>query len=199
MKILNFSLITAFVLTLVSWSAYNNDSATSAEGTTYTLNIEKSKLAWKGSMNPEYFHIGSVAFTEGSIEATDNTIISGSFALDMSTIQAEDESLSAEKKANLTGHLKSADYFDAAQFPQITIEVGALKAGMLETTISVLGHSMKQSLPVTANFSGNEALIAGSFAVDFSDLKIKGMQPREGKDGHVLPIINFDLNLVLSK
>jgi hypothetical protein len=58
---------------------------------------------------------------------------------------------------------------------------------------------MKQNLPVTAKFSGDDALIAGAFDVDFSDLKIKGMQPREGKDSHVLPVIHFDLNLVLSK
>ena len=58
---------------------------------------------------------------------------------------------------------------------------------------------MKQDIKVVLKASDKEATIKGKFDLDVSALKLEGMQPEEGSEEHVLPIISFDLNVVLTK
>jgi len=56
-------------------------------------------------------------------------------------------------------HLRSADFFDAGNFPQITIEVNGLGSdGSLNTTLSVRGTTLPLPLSVTAEPLGDGTL-----------------------------------------
>lgn len=169
------------------------------EKTTYKLDTKASSLQWKGSVDPEYFHTGTVDFKEGSIEMEGEKLVGGTFEIDMNTIEGNDTSLSAEKNQKLSTHLKDTDFFSVIKYPKVTVTVSGYENGKLSTTINVLGKDVKQDIPVKFEKKDNSVTISGKFDVDFSTLKIEGMQPEKGSDEHVQPIISYEMNLILNK
>lgn len=169
------------------------------EKTTYNLDTKASSLQWKGSVDPEYFHTGTVNFKDGSIEMEGEKLVKGTFTIDMNTITGSDTSLSAEKNEKLAKHLKDTDFFSVIKYPNVTVTVNGYDNGKLSTTINVLGKDVKQDIPVKLEKKENSVTISGKFDVDFSALKIEGMQPEEGSKDHVQPVISYEMNLVLNK
>jgi len=167
--------------------------------TTYTLDTKASSLQWKGSVDPEYFHTGTVNFKDGSIEMEGEKLVGGTFTIDMNTIAGNDTSLNAEKNQKLAKHLKDTDFFSVIKYPKVTVTVNSYDKGKLSTTINVLGKDVKQDIPVKLENKENTVTISGKFDVDFSALKIKGMQPEKGSEEHVQPVISYEMNLVLNK
>lgn len=197
MKITNLILMAGAALTMVSCGADATTDEPTTEMKTMTVDSQNSRLGWKGSKSPEYFHTGSVSITEGSAEFVDGNMASGTFTVDLTTMKAEDEMLPEDKKAMLVGHLSSPDFFNVAENSKVTVKTGALENGMLPTTISFMGQDIKQTIPVKMTMMDKGAMIEGSFDVDFSALMIPGFQPKEGETEHVLPVISFDLKLAL--
>ncbi len=89
---------------------------------TYVANVETSVLNWKGS-KPTGTHNGTVAIKDGNFTVADGALTSGSFTVDMGTITVLD--IPADKKGNknLTGHLKSGDFFDVENNPTSTFVI----------------------------------------------------------------------------
>src|SRR4051812_22003659 len=86
----------------------------------YAVNTKLSTIEWTGKkLTGE--HTGTILLSSGEIEAQKREIKSGKFEIDMSSI--EDKDLSGEWKAKLEGHLKSADFFNAAKFPKATFVI----------------------------------------------------------------------------
>ncbi len=190
-------LFASLALTIASCGGGSEEMA--AEKVTYTLDQEASQLKWKGSENPEYFHTGSVKITEGTIEMEGDQLVSGNFTIDLNTIVAEDATLPAEKKEYLAAHLKDTSFFFVADFPKVDVKVSSYENGKLATTISVRGKEIKQDIPVTMTKDENSISFNGKFSVDFSALEMPGTQPKPGKDEHVLPTVDFEMNLKLNK
>lgn len=195
MKKLNFLFIALVAITVASCGG----SDKVAEKTTYSLDTETSSLKWKGSKSPEYFHVGSVKFTEGSIDMEGENIVAGAFTIDMNSIVAEDATLPEDKKAYLTGHLKDTVFFFTAENPNVTVTVSGYENGKLATIISVLGQEMKQSIPVKVKSDDKKVTINGKFDLDFAALKLAGMQPDPESGEKVLSVVSYELNLTLNK
>ena len=195
MKKLNFLFIALVAITVASCGGSDKE----AEKTTYSLDTETSSLKWKGSKSPEYFHVGSVKFTEGSIDMEGENIVAGAFTIDMNSIVAEDETLPEDKKAYLTGHLKDTVFFFTAENPNVTVTVSGYENGKLATIISVLGQEMKQSIPVKVKSDDKKVTINGKFDLDFAALKLAGMQPDPESGEKVLSVVSYELNLTLNK
>jgi len=96
-------------------------TAAVAAGTEYVLNTQTSTLSWKGS-KPGGDHNGVVTISEGMVTTESGKVVSGSFTFDLNTITNLDLT-DAEMNAKLVGHLKSADFFDVAQFPAAAFEL----------------------------------------------------------------------------
>ena len=195
MKKLNFLFIAIAAITLASCGG--SDKA--AEKATYSLDTETSSLKWKGSKSAEYFHIGSVKFTEGSIDMEGENLVAGKFTIDMNSIVTEDATLPEDKKAYLTGHLKDTVFFFTAENPNVTVTVNGYENGKLDAVISVLGQDMKQSIPVKVKSDAKKVTINGKFDLDFAALNLAGMQPDPETGEKVLSVVSYDLNLTLNK
>ena len=192
MKAFNLLFVAAAALSLASCGE-------TAEKVTYSLDAKASSLEWTGSKNPNYFHIGSVNVTEGSIEMEGDKLVAGSFKIDRNSINSEDPNLPADKLPMLVGHLKDTSFFFVTDFPEVNVFVNGYENGKLATTINVRGVELKQDIVVKLTTDDKKATIKGKFEVDFSKLNMKGMQPDPGSTEHVLPTISFDLNLSLTK
>jgi polyisoprenoid-binding protein YceI len=196
MKAFNLLFVAAAAISLVSCGGSEEPTA---EKVTYQLDTKASTLAWTGSKNPSYFHIGSVNFSSGSVEMEGDKLVGGTFTVDMNSIDSKDPNVPADKLPMLVGHLKDTAFFFVADFPEVTVTVGEYANGKLPTTITVKGMDIKQDIAVKVVSTESNVKITGKFDVDFSALKMMGMEPQPGSPEHVLPIINFDLNLSLDK
>ena len=84
-------------------------------------------------------------------------------------------------------HLKSPDFFNAAQYPTITFKSTSVKKGqgdnMLEVTGDLTMHGVKKSITVQVELTGKgefpptvkRAGVEANFVVKTSDFEIKGM------------------------
>ena len=95
----------AFVLASCSSDETTNEEngEGSVEAVTYTLDNANSSIQWKGGMSADYFHSGTVKFSEGSL-TVEGEAVTGSFTVDMTTI--DDTSLEDPKSDDLTGLLQ---------------------------------------------------------------------------------------------
>jgi len=189
MKTLNILFIAITAITLGSCAE---------QKVTYSLDKEKSSLTWKGMTDPSYFHYGSVKITEGSIEMEGEKLVGGTFSIDLKTIKVEDD-LPQKKKDYLAEHLMDTSFFFVAKYPVVKVKVNGYENGKLSTVINVRGIDIKQEIPVKLKKDKKSVRINGKFDVDFSALNMAGTQPEEGSEEHVLPVISYELDLVLNK
>ena len=175
----------------------------------YTLNTEETKLEWKGSwvkptedggqMESEA-HNGSVSVTEGMITITGDET-TGSFIVDMSTIDNVDLAEDSTQKANLEGDLMSPDFFNVGEFSKINVSLNGVKDGMAMITLDILGNKMDQTFPVTTEMEGDKMMMHGEFSMDFTALnwRMATPNPEKPEGGNVSPVVNLHLHTVLDK
>lgn len=87
---------------------------------TYSLNIEKSVLNWKGTYAFLFSeHKGIVSFKEGQLHSENGNIMGGSFVIDMNSITNEDYELNQGP----VKHLKDTDFFDVPNFSEAKLVI----------------------------------------------------------------------------
>lgn len=192
MKIVNTIMIAAATAVFVSCESAN-------EKTTYSLDAKNSSLIWKGSMDEEYFHTGTVDITEGTVEMESDKLVAGTFSIDMNTIKSGDDNISEEKKEYLNAHLKDTAFFFAAKFPTVSVKLDGYENGKLSTVINVRGQEIKQNIPVKLVTKEKNLMISGKFSIDFASLKIPGMEPDPESGEKIQSSIEYDLKLTLNK
>lgn len=197
MKNLNLFLFAAGAVLLTACGGNTEEVATEPVVANYTLDASASTLEWTGYKkgNEQGQHVGTINFTNGNVETTDEVITSGAFTINPATINVTD--LQGEYAEMLTGHLKNPDFFDVEQYPSIEITVGELKDGKLPTTIKVTGIDFTQEVPVSVKVDGDKLIIDGEFTFDFEGIESAGFAEREGT--RIVPQIDYKLHLELKK
>lgn len=110
----------------------SNEVLTTSDGQVYVVDTLNSKAEWKGFKvvkSDNTSHIGSLKFESGEVTVKDNKLESGQFVIAMNTITNEDLK-DAESNGKLLGHLKSADFFDTAKFPNASYEITKVTEGL---------------------------------------------------------------------
>lgn len=97
-------------------SAAEEVEEVSASATDYTLNLDQSEVTWYG-FKPTGRHQGTIGIQDGQLAVENSEIVGGSFTMDMNNIVVTDEDLPEDKKEQLTGHLKSDDFFYVEEYP----------------------------------------------------------------------------------
>lgn len=164
--------ITALVITAYSCKGEkkNETEATTAEevieapvtATTYNVDTASSTIEWIGS-KPTEKHTGTLKLASGSFEAKEGAIESGSFVIDMTSINVTD--LEGDDKAYLEGHLKGEGegkedhFFNIAKFPKATFEVTGIteKEGktFIEGNLTIKDTKKNISFPATTSVEGD--------------------------------------------
>lgn len=138
------------------------------EDTVFNLDTETSTLWWQGEENAEHFHTGNISFSDGTITMNGDSLVSGEFTIDPTTIAPNTEGYPAEKMAYLKSHLLDTAFLFTAEYPTVTVKTGTYADGKLKTTINVRGVDIETEVPVTVKSTEKEVRIKGEFTVDFA-------------------------------
>lgn len=96
------------------------------EGVKLAVDSAQSVIEWKGSKVGGTHH-GTLALKSSEVTVKDSVLQAGSFVVDMNSIVDIDQTVASMNKM-LVDHLKSADFFDVAQFPEAKFEITSSEA-----------------------------------------------------------------------
>jgi len=103
--------------------AVTQDSA----GQKWTINTGASTIEWVGTKVTGY-HTGMVPLKSGELTVKDGAVTGGRFVLDVAHLTVSGpKSMDSASINKLTGHLKSADFFDVEKNPEGIFELTAVE------------------------------------------------------------------------
>jgi len=91
----------------------------------YYTNKSSSSIAWEG-YKPTGTHHGTVVINNGNLNIRNEKLVGGEFTIDMNAIVVDDLT-DADKNAKLSGHLRSADFFDTETYPKASFVITDVK------------------------------------------------------------------------
>ena len=144
-----------------------------AEASKFMVDKEASSIKWEGK-KPTGTHHGTVKLESGVVKVQGDSI-SGSFLIDMKTINVED--LSGEQKANLENHLKGTvegkevDFFNVTKYPTAAFEITGVmdKDGkkMISGNLTLKDSKKNIEFPATYSVDGNTMTLKSEpFTID---------------------------------
>lgn len=90
------------------------------------VDMDQSTLGWEG-YKPTGQHHGIVALKSGEVMMSDGKLTGGKFTFDMNNIIVQDLT-DPEWNGKLTGHLKSADFFEVETYPEAIFEITGIES-----------------------------------------------------------------------
>jgi polyisoprenoid-binding protein YceI len=135
-------------------------SFTTPEGDKKEINLENSKVVWKG-YKVTGSHQGIISIKSGHLNFDKDELTGGSFEIDMSTITVTD--LEGEYKGKLEGHLKSDDFFGVEKFPTATLHFTKVKSvgkNSYEVTGNITIKGKTETVSFNVSVYGNKANVS---------------------------------------
>lgn len=166
----------------------------------YTIDPAASTLKWTAEKLAGK-HNGTVKIKSGEIEVEDGKLLSGTFDIDMTTLENTDIS-NNEMKGKLLSHLKSADFFDVENHGSATFKVTGVEGDNITGDLTIKGITKPVSFSVELKEDGDQIATIARIEVDRTEFDIKFRSGRFFKDlGDALikDIFIIDLNLVAKK
>src|SRR5690348_7207040 len=142
-----------------------------AGGQKYSITSQNSKIEFVGSQVVGS-HNGSFHKFSGEIDYTGNPETSRvSVTIDTASLQADDP--------QLTAHLKTADFFDVAKYPQATFVSTAIKSGgdkgashTVTGNLTLHGVTKSVSFPATITATPDAVNVDANFSINRRDFNI---------------------------
>lgn len=169
--VLNIFTIAAIGLATVGCKNENKEAQTTdaqevagatMEAVAFQVDTTASVINWKGE-KPTGTHTGTIKLSEGTFKANDSLIESGTFTIDMNSI--EDTDLEGDDKLNLEKHLKGTvegkegDFFNVNKYPTGTFEVTGVSEmdgkKMLQGNLTLKDVTKNISFPVSIKMNGD--------------------------------------------
>lgn len=92
------------------------------DATSISVNADQSVVTWIGS-KPAGKHNGTIAVAGGEVLVSNGNVVGGTFDIDINSLTVLDLPADSEWNEKLRGHLMSADFFDAENFPAAQFEI----------------------------------------------------------------------------
>lgn len=127
----------------------------------------ESMIHWKAS-KVVGGHEGTISISNGVANFEGNTLVGGNFVFDIKTLSE------SEDNTKLIGHLLSADFFDAEQFPNAAFEITKVDGNQVSGNLSIKNIKKNISFPAVITISEDEASITSeAFSIDRTEWDIK--------------------------
>lgn len=93
-----------------------------------TKKVTSSDIHWWGykvAKTASSSHDGTIHLKSGAVEMKGNTVVGGTFVMDMNSITATD--ITGERQQKLNAHLKQGDFFEVEKYPIATYKITSVK------------------------------------------------------------------------
>jgi polyisoprenoid-binding protein YceI len=118
----------------------------------FKLMTKESRILWRGINVLGQGHNGTIQFTSGSLVLSrEGKIQTGTFNIDMRSITSTEQSLWKSKKG-LEDHLKSADFFSVAKFPNAVMSIKKVAADNKLSQFNITGDLTLKGISKPVNF-----------------------------------------------
>jgi len=173
--------------------------------TVYKVDAAKSTVKWTGKKVTGE-HTGNIKISSGTLTVEKNTIKSGSFDIDLTTITNTDIT-DAGTNAKLIGHLKADDFFSVAKYPKATFIITSVtpKSADLYTisgNLTIKGITNPLTFPATIKTDASKVTANATILVDRTKYDIKFRSASFFSDLGDKAIDNdfaLDINLIANK
>ena len=157
------------LLIFVSYSAIAQDN--------FIANSDGSTIYWKG-FKPTGEHNGTIAIKQGNFTVTNGEITGGEFVIDMNSIVNLDLEAGGKYNTKLVNHLKSADFFDTAVYPNAVFKItGTEKKGnqtLIKGDLTLKDKTNPVSFLADVNLNGNNLNVKSeTFKIDRSKWTVR--------------------------
>lgn len=224
MKKLTILGLSAFLFA-ASCTESKTDTATTATeqsvaettGETFAINSDSSSVNWtayhKGGLNPRF----GTTKTTGTVSIENGELAAGSLVSDINSLVTNPESVDptaseGKTSADLDSHLKSADFFDVAKYPNVKFEitkVEGLSAGTETKTVganktvsgnlTIKDKTVNVTFPAKVEITGNQAKIESKFTINREDWGLAYGAEGDPKDWMISQGVELELNIVANK
>jgi len=155
------------LLVLIITLTYMSLNANAGEINNVKINVGKSVLKWKGTKKIGKGHWGNISFKSAKVEKKGKEISRIEFIVDMNSFTVDN--LEGDWKKKFTGHMKSGDFFDVAEFPTSRL---ILDKRVTEDTFSGTLTIKGKSNPVKIKFNRIGKHFSGKLAFNRTDYGI---------------------------
>lgn len=191
--------------------AASTGQTAAATGSNFVLQKDQSSVQWKGAnkFTPKN-HAGVLQLSDGSFTVANNQITGGGFTADMNSISTggDEYTNGLEKVGDLIGHLKSADFFDVANFPTASFAITSVQpkegdpnySHNVTGNLTIKGITKEVTFPAKIELNGSDLKGSTVFTIDRSQWEVRygseSFFPDLVKDRLIKNEIELTLNLV---
>lgn len=174
--------------------------AAEAAGTPLRVNQQDSKVEWHGKKVTGAHH-GTINISDGTVYVNEGKLSGGSFRFDMTSI-TDNDLQDPEYKTKLETHLKSADFFDTAKYPEATLTITEVK-DLGNNKAQVAGNLTIKDITKNITFDADIAEVSDNAFKGSADFNINrqdwGVSYKGMKDDLISDEVNFKINLVAGR
>lgn len=137
-------------------------SSSGTAGISAPIDPAKSSFTFTG-YGPGKSHDGTFTDLSGELLLDGETVVGARGKIDATSVSTGID--------RLNGHLQSADFFDVAQYPEITMESTSIKDGTLTGRLTFHGVTKEISFPVTTaprSLSADTVISMKEFGIEYT-------------------------------
>jgi polyisoprenoid-binding protein YceI len=152
----------------------------SAFAAQYEVDTKTARTYWKGT-KVTGFHEGTFALKSGTLDVEKKELKSGTVLVDMTSIKDTDLK-DATDNAKLVGHLKSDDFFGAANFPVAELKITQVEllkdskdgnTHELKGDLTIKGQTHPISFPAQLKWEGKNLTAKGTMTIDRTQYNVR--------------------------
>jgi polyisoprenoid-binding protein YceI len=146
----------------------------------FNIDYKASTINWHGEKVTGSGHDGTIRVSSGQVTVAKGNLSAGKLKVDMNGITCTDLT-DAESNSNMINHLKSADFFNTAAFPDANFEIVSVKAEAdksgnthkITGKFTIKGITKEITFPAKVTGTATQVNINGTFNLDRAQFDVK--------------------------